>query len=216
MFNFILLKLGWGRTLYLQYNTIALQIALQYNIVLQLQYNSITNSICNNNTKHYSISSLFSSEISVSIRSDQIRSDQSLSRVRLFATPWSAARQASLSITNSRSSPRLTSIESVMPSSHLILCRSLLLLPPIPFSIRVFWGGKSMKMKWWKHLLSIIASLSKVVMGGILSLWHDSIASFSSTFPYKLNKIYYTLGLTNIIAVKVKYSRINLIRFQCG
>ena len=59
----------------------------------------------------------------------QIRSDQSLCRVRLFATPWIAARQASLSITNSRSSPRLTSIESVMPSSHLILCRPLLLLP---------------------------------------------------------------------------------------
>ena len=68
----------------------------------------------------------------------QIRSDQSLSRVRLFATPWIAARQASLSITNSRSSFRLTSIESVMPSSHLILCRPLLLLPPIPPSIRVF------------------------------------------------------------------------------
>ena len=63
---------------------------------------------------------------------------QSLSRVRLFATPWIAARQASLSITNSRSSLRLTSIESVMPSSHLILCRPLLLLPPIPPSIRIF------------------------------------------------------------------------------
>ena len=72
------------------------------------------------------------------IRSDQIRSvPQSLSRVRLFATPWIAARQASLSITNSRSSLRLMSIESVMPSSHLILCRPLL-LPPIPPSIRVF------------------------------------------------------------------------------
>ena len=56
-------------------------------------------------------------------KEDQIRSDQSLSRVRLFATPWIAARQASLSITNSRSSLGLTSIESVMPSSHLILCR---------------------------------------------------------------------------------------------
>ena len=64
----------------------------------------------------------------------QIRSDQSLSRVRLFATPWITARQASLSITNSRSSLRLTSIESVMPSSHLILCRPLLLLPPVPVS----------------------------------------------------------------------------------
>ena len=67
-----------------------------------------------------------------------IRSDQSLSHVQLFSTPWIAARQASLSITNSRSSLRLTSIESVMPSSHLILCRHLLLLPPIPPSIRVF------------------------------------------------------------------------------
>ena len=56
---------------------------------------------------------------------------QSLSRVQLFVTPWIAARQASLSITNSQSSLRLTSIESVMPSSHLILCRPLLLLPPI-------------------------------------------------------------------------------------
>ena len=65
------------------------------------------------------------------------QSAQSLSRVRLFATPWIAARQASLFITNSRSSLRLTSIESVMPSSHLILGRPLL-LPPIPPSIRVF------------------------------------------------------------------------------
>ena len=68
----------------------------------------------------------------------QFSSVQSLSRVRLFATPWIAAHQASLSITNSRSSLRLTSIESVMPFSHLILCRPLLLLPPIPPSIRVF------------------------------------------------------------------------------
>ena len=82
--------------------------------------------------------------------SDQIRSDQSLSRVQLFATPWIAARQASLSITKFWSSLRLTSIGSVMPSSHLILCHPLLLLPPIPPSIRVFpvsqlfaWGGQS-------------------------------------------------------------------------
>ena len=80
----------------------------------------------------------------------QIRSDQSLSCVRLFATPWIAARQASLSITNSWSSPRLTSIESVMPSSHLILCRPLLLpLPSLPASesfpmSQLFaWGGQS-------------------------------------------------------------------------
>ena len=75
---------------------------------------------------------------------------QLLSCVWLFVTPWIAARQASLFITNSQSSLRLTSIESVMPSSHLILCRPLLLLPPIPPSIRVparsqlfAWGGQS-------------------------------------------------------------------------
>ena len=63
---------------------------------------------------------------------------QSLSHVQLFATPWIAAHQASLSITNSRSSLRLMSIKSVLPSSHLVLCRPLLLLPPIPPSVRVF------------------------------------------------------------------------------
>ena len=68
----------------------------------------------------------------------QFSSVQSLSRVRLFATPWIAARQASLSITNSRSSLKLTSIELVMPFSCLILCRPLFLLSPIPPSIRVF------------------------------------------------------------------------------
>ena len=82
----------------------------------------------------------------------KIRSDQSLSRVRLLATPWIAARQASLSITNSRSSLRFTSIESVMPSSHLTLCRPLLLLPPIPPSIRIFfWLNTRIKTK--KHCL---------------------------------------------------------------
>ena len=68
----------------------------------------------------------------------QFSSVQLLIHVQLFATPWIAARQASLSITISRSSLKLTSIESVMPSSHLILCRPPLLLPPIPPSIRVF------------------------------------------------------------------------------
>ena len=69
----------------------------------------------------------------------QFSSVQSLSRVQLFVTPWIAARQASLSITNSWSSLRLTSIELVMPSSHLILSHPLLLLPPTPPSIRVFY-----------------------------------------------------------------------------
>ena len=80
---------------------------------------------------------------------------QSLSRVQLFATPWIAARQASLSITNSRSSLRLTSIESVMPSSHLILSRPLLLLPPIPPSIRVFSNESTLHMRWPKYCLQL-------------------------------------------------------------
>ena len=80
----------------------------------------------------------------------QFSSVQSLSRVRLFATPRIAARQASLSITNSRSSLRLTSIESVMPSSHLILCCSRLLLPPIPPRIRVFSNESTLRMRWPK------------------------------------------------------------------
>ena len=76
---------------------------------------------------------------------------QSLSRVPLFATPCITARQASLSITNSRSSLRLTSIESVMPSSHLILCYLLLLLPPIPPKIRVFSNESTLCMRWPKY-----------------------------------------------------------------
>ena len=91
----------------------------------------------------------------------QCSSVQLLSCVRLFETPWIAARQASLSITNSRSSLRLTSIESLMPSSHLILCRPLLLLPPIPPSIRVFYNESTLCMRWpkyWSFSFSIIPS----------------------------------------------------------
>ena len=91
----------------------------------------------------------------------QFSSLQSLSRVWLFATPWITARQASLSITNSRSSLRLTSIESVMPSSHLILGRPLLLLPTIPPSIRVFSNESTLCMRWpkyWSFSFNIIPS----------------------------------------------------------
>ena len=101
---------------------------------------------------------------------------QSLSRVRLFETPWTTARQASLSITNSRSSLRLTS-ESVMPSSHLILCRPLLLLPPIPPSIRVFSSESILCMRWpeyWGFSFSIIPS--KEHQGWSLSEWTDWIS----------------------------------------
>ena len=85
-------------------------------------------------------------------------SDQLLSHVQLFATPWSAARQASLSITNSQS---LLKLKSVMPSNHLILCHPLLLLPPIPPSIRVFSNESTLCMrrpKYWSFSFSISLS----------------------------------------------------------
>ena len=81
----------------------------------------------------------------------QLSSLQSLSHVWLFATPWIAACQASLSITNSRSLLKPMSIESVMPSSHLTLCRPLLLLPPTPHSIMVFSNESALYMRWSKY-----------------------------------------------------------------
>ena len=104
---------------------------------------------------------------------------QSLSRVRLFVTPWITAREASLLITNSWSSLRLTSIESVMPSSHLILCRPLLLLPPTPPSIRVFSNESTLCMRWpkfWSFSFSIIPSIE---IPGLISFrmdWLDLLA----------------------------------------
>ena len=97
----------------------------------------------------------------IALISVQFSSVQSLIRVWLFATPWIAARQASLSITNSPSSLRLTSIESVIPSSHPILCHPLLLLPSIPPSIRVFSNESTLRMRWpkyWSFSFSIIPS----------------------------------------------------------
>ena len=100
---------------------------------------------------------------------------QLLSCVWLFVTPWIAALQASLSITNPRSSPRLTSIESVMPSSHLILCRPLLLLPPIPLSIRVFTNESTLRMRWPKYWSFSFSNIpSKEIPGLIFRMdWLD-------------------------------------------
>ena len=81
----------------------------------------------------------------------QFSSVQSLSRVWLFATPWTAAQQASLSITNSLSPPKRTSIELVMPSNHLILCRPLFLLPSILPSVRVFSNESALCIRWPKY-----------------------------------------------------------------
>ena len=143
---------------------------------------------------------------------------QSLSPVRLFATPWIAARQASLSITNTQSSLRLTSIESVMPSGHLILCRPLLLLPPIPPSIRVFSNESTLHMRWPKYWsFSFRISPSKeipglisfsmdwldllAVQGALKSLLqhHSSKASIlrhSAFFTVQLSHPYMTTGKT--------------------
>ena len=107
------------------------------------------------------------------------RSVQSLSCVRLFATPWIAARQASLSIINSRSSLRLTSIESVMPSNHLILCRHLFLLPPIPPSFRVFSNESTLHIRWPKYWSFSFSNIPSKEIPRLISFrmdWLDLLA----------------------------------------
>ena len=136
----------------------------------------------------------------------------------LFATPRIAARQASLSIANSRSSPKLMCIESAMPSSHLILCYPLLLLPPIPPSIRVFSSESTLHMRWpkcWSFSSSITPSNEHqglisfrmdwldllAVQGTLKSLLqhHSSKASIlqcSAFFTVQLSHPYRTTGKT--------------------
>ena len=109
----------------------------------------------------------------------QFSSFQSLSRVRLFATPWIAAHQASQSITNSWGSLRLTSIKSVMPSSHLILCRPLLFLPQVPPSIRVFSNESTLHMRWpnyWSFSFSISPSSEHTGLISFRMDWLDLLA----------------------------------------
>ena len=109
----------------------------------------------------------------------QFSSARSLSRVQLFATPWTAARQASLSITNSQSLPKLMSIESVMPSNHLILCRPLLLLPSIFPSIRVFSSESALHIRWpkyWSFSFSISPSKEYPGLISFRMDWLDLLA----------------------------------------
>ena len=109
----------------------------------------------------------------------QFSSVQSFSRVRLFAAQWTVAHQASLSITNSQSSPKLTCIESEMPSSHLILCRPLLLLPLIPPSIRVFSSESTLHTRWptyWSFGLSISPSKEHPGLVSFRMDWLDLLA----------------------------------------
>ena len=108
---------------------------------------------------------------------------QSLSLVQLFVTPWIAARQSSLFITNSQSLPKLMSIELVMPSSHL--CRPLLLLPPIPPSIRVFSNDSTLHIRWpkyWSFSFSISPSNEHPGWTGWISLQSKGLSRvFSKT-----------------------------------
>ena len=118
-----------------------------------------------------------------------ISSVQLLIHVRLFATPWIAARQASLSITNSRSLLKLMPIESVMPSSHLILYRPLLLLPPIPPSIRVFSNESTFCMRWpkyWSFSFSISPSNEHPGLISFRMDWLDLLEDFPVNFTFNL------------------------------
>ena len=125
----------------------------------------------------------------------QFSSVQSLSHVRLFATPWVAARQASLTITNSQSSLRLTSMESVMPSSHLILCCLLLLLPPIPPSITVFSNESTLRMRWPKYWSFSFIIIPSKEIPGLISFrmdWLDLLAvqgTFKSLLQHHSSKV---------------------------
>ena len=159
----------------------------------------------------------------------QFSSVQSLSHVRLFATLWIAACQASLSIINSQSSLRLTSIESVMPSSHLILCRPLLLLPPIPPSISIFSNESTLRMRWpkyWSFSFSIIPSkefpgmifrmdwLDLLAVQGTLKglLQHysskASILRCSAFFTVQLSQPYMTTGKTIALTKRTLVSKV--------
>ena len=133
-----------------------------------------------------------------------VSSVQLLSHVWLFATPWITACQASLSITNSRSSPKLMSIESVMPSSHLILCHLLLLLPPIPSSIRVFSNESTLYMRWpkyWSFSFSISPSNE-----------HPGLISF--IYLFILKKFFFKLY--KIVLPNIKMNPSGLVGSPCS
>ena len=139
-----------------------------------------------------------------------ISSGQSLSHVRLFATPWTAARQASLSITNSQSLLKLMSIESVMPSNHLVLCHPLLLLPSIFPSIRVFSNESALGIRWpryWSFSFNISPSSE---YSGLISFridWLDlleiqgtlkSLQHYSSKASILWRSAFFIVHLTSI------------------
>ena len=156
----------------------------------------------------------------------QFSSVQSLSRVWLFATPWTAARQASLSNINSRSLLKLMPIESVMPSSRLILCCPLLLLPPIPPSIRVFSNESTLRMRWpkywsvsfsispsnehpglisfrmdWLDLLAVQGTLKSLLQhhsSKALIFWHSAFFTVQLPHPYMTTGKNHSLDQTDL------------------
>ena len=158
---------------------------------------------------------------------------QSLSR---SATPWTAACQASLSITSSRSSLKLMSVELVMPSSHLILCRPLLLLPPIPSTIRVFFSESTLRIKWPKcRSFSLSISPSNEHLGlisfrmGWLDLLADqgtlksllqhhsskaSILRCSAFFTVQLSHPYMTTGKTIALTRQTFVGKVMSLAFE--
>ena len=172
----------------------------------------------------------YSSNVTATLYPSVSQSVQLLSRVWLFVTPRIASRQASLSITNSRSSLRLTSIESVMPSSHLILGHRLLLLPPIPPSIRVFSNESTLHMRWpkyWSFSFSMIPSkeipglisfrmdwLNLLAIQGTLKslLQHHSskaaILQHSAFFTVQLSHPYMTPGKTIALTRRTLVSKV--------
>ena len=145
---------------------------------------------------------------------------QSVSHAQLFATPWTAARQAALSITSSRSPPKLMSIESVMPSNHLILCRPLLLLPSIFPSIRVFSSESVLHIRWPEYWSFNFITSPSNEYSGLISFriyWFDifavqgsfqhhssktSILWCSAFFIVQFSHPYMTTGKT--IALKIR------------
>ena len=161
---------------------------------------------------------------------------QQLSRVQLFVTPWTSARQASLSITNYRSPPKPMSIESMMPSNHPILCRPLLLLPSIPPSIRVFSNQSALRMRWpkyWSFSFNISPSNEHwglisfrmdwldllAVQGTLKSLLqhHSSKASIlqcSAFFMVQLSHPYATTGKTTALTIPTFVSKVMSLIFN--
>ena len=159
----------------------------------------------------------------------------SLSHVRLFATPWTAASQASLSITNSQSLPKLMSIESVMPSNHLILCRPLLLRSVFP-SIRVFSKESVLRIRWPKYWSFSISPSNEylglisfrmdwldllAVQGTLKSLLqhHSSKASIlrrSAFFIAQLSHLYMTTGKTIALSRRTFFRQSDVSAFYCA